>query len=432
MKQGALLEAIIELSHERGLDQDVIIEALEDAIVGAAYKKYKNYRNIEAQLNKQSGALELMHFKTVVAELTDMDNQILLEDVLEFDPDAEVGDEVEYPIDVTEFASVIAQTSRQLVFQKINEAEREMVLEKYKDKIGEILHGQVARFERGRVVVMIGGNVEAMLERNEQIPFEKLQPGDNIRAILVELRPEGRGPQLVLSRANPDFLMKLIEVEVPEVFDGVIDVMGAAREPGRRAKLAVRSNDPDVDPVGACVGVRGSRIQAVVSELCGERIDVVEYSDDLAQFIVNALAPAEIAEMDLDFENRVGHIKVNMDQLSLAIGKQGQNVRLASKLTKVALNIAAFEQEDVVDPFAEAEARHEARLAEEAAQKKLAASPEAEDEPAPASNLENAPVEGEPAPASNLENAPVEDTPAEDTPKAAEGENSDTQSTPAE
>jgi len=427
MKQSALMEAILELSHERGLDQEVIIEALEDALVGAAYKKYKNYRNIEAMLNQQSGEIELMHFKTVVDEVDDSDNQIHLNDVLEFDPNAELGDELEYPIDVNDFIEVIAQTSRQLVFQKINEAEREMVLEKYKDKIGEILHGTVARFERGRVIVMIGGSVEAMIDRREQIPFEKLQPGDNVRAMLHELCPDGRGPQLSLTRSHPDFLMKLIEVEVPEVFDGIIDVVAAAREPGRRAKVAVRSNDPDVDPVGACVGVRGSRIQAVVTELCGERIDVVEHSEELGQFIVNALAPAEIAEMDLDMEERVADIKVNMDQLSLAIGKQGQNVRLASKLSDVSINISAYEAEEMVDPFAEAEARHEAKLAEQAEAEgttpEEAAAPKEADatEEAAAPEVADAPKEAAaPEVADAPEEAAVEETLA---PEVAKEEN---------
>ncbi|OGG95120.1 MAG: transcription termination factor NusA [Candidatus Lambdaproteobacteria bacterium RIFOXYD2_FULL_50_16] len=349
-----LLDAIVELSHERGLDQDTIIEAIEDAIVGAAYKKYKDYRNIEAVLSKKSGEVELMYFKTVVEQVNDPHNEILLDEVRQYDPEAEPGDEVEFEIDVLEFQNVIAQTARQLIFQKINEAERESILEKYKEKIGEIVHGQVARIERGRVVVMIGHTVEASLERREQIPFEKLQPGDNIRALLLEIKGEGRGPALILTRTHPNFLMKLIEVEVPEVFDGVIDVVCAAREPGRRAKVAVKSNDPDVDPVGACVGVRGSRIQAVVAELCGERIDVIEHSEELSQFIANALAPAEIIEMTLDEAEGVADIKVMPDQLSLAIGKQGQNVRLASKLANVSINISPWE---TVDPFQQQEAR---------------------------------------------------------------------------
>ncbi|MDT8447664.1 MAG: transcription termination factor NusA [bacterium] len=349
-----LIEAIVELSHERGLDQDIIIEAIEDAIVGAAYKKYKHYRNIEAVLDKKTGEVELMYFKTVAEKVEDPHNQIALAEVRQLDPEAEAGDEVEFGIDVAEFQNVIAQTARQLIFQKINEAERESILEKYREKVGEIIHGQVARVERNRVIVMIGHTVEAALERREQIPVEKLQPGDNIRALLLEIRTEGRGPQLVLTRTHPNFLMKLMEVEVPEVFDGIIDVMGAAREPGRRAKVAVRSNDVDVDPVGACVGVRGSRIQAVVSELSGERIDVIEYAEELTQYIANALAPAEIIEMTLDEEERVADIKVMPDQLSLAIGKQGQNVRLASKLTNVSINIGAWE---TYDPFEEHEAR---------------------------------------------------------------------------
>jgi len=358
MKSNAgLIEAIAELSQERGLDQDVVIEAIEDAIVGAAYKKYKDHKNIEAVLDKKTGDVELMYFKTVAESVDDPHNQISLEDVRKFDPEAEAGDEVEFEIDATQFQGVIAQTARQLIFQKINEAERESIVDKYREKVGEIVHGQVGRIEKGRTIVMIGHTVEASLDRREQIAFEKLQPGDNVRALLLEIRSEGRGPQLVLTRTHPNFLMKLMEVEVPEVFDGVIDVIGAAREPGRRAKVSVRSNDPDVDPVGACVGVRGSRIQSVVGELCGERIDVIEFVDDKMMFIANALSPAEIVEMSLDEEARIAEIKVMPDQLSLAIGKQGQNVRLASKLSGFSINISPWE---TYDPFEEQEAKVEA------------------------------------------------------------------------
>ncbi|MDH5559621.1 MAG: transcription termination factor NusA, partial [Deltaproteobacteria bacterium] len=343
MKSGGLLEAIVELSHERGLEQESIIEAIEDAIVGAAYRKYKNYRNIEASFNRQSGEIELMHFKVVVDNLDDEDNQILLSEVLKLDPQAECGDEVEYIIDSSEFTNVIAQTARQLIFQKIGEAEKETIIEKYQEKKGEIIHGTISRGERGSLVMLVGQSVEAVIEKREQIPFEKLQPGEHVRALLIDIRTEGKGPMLVASRTHPAFLMKLMEVEVPEVYDEVIEVVSAAREPGKRAKVAVKSNDPDVDPVGSCVGVRGTRIQAVVSELCGERIDVIEWSGMLEQFIANALAPAEIMEMTLDKEHRVADIKVAADQLSLAIGKQGQNVRLASKLTNVTINISPWE-----------------------------------------------------------------------------------------
>ena len=343
MKASGLLEALAELSQERGLEQDAIVEAIEDAIVGAAYRKYKNYKNIEAILNPQTGKFDLMHYKIVVDSIEDPDNEITIDEAHELDPLAECGDEVEYEIDSNEFASVIAQTARQLIFQKINEVERESVIDKYKSKVKEIIHGTVSRFERGKAIVLVNNTVEAVLERKEQIPFEKVQPGDNIRALLLEVKSEGRGPQLFLSRTHPEFLIKLFDVEIPEVYDGIIEVIAAAREPGKRAKIAVHTNDIDVDPVGACVGVRGSRIQTVVSELCGERIDVVEWSSELEQFISNALAPADIIEMALDRDNRVADIKIMPDQLSLAIGKQGQNVRLASKLTGITINIVAWE-----------------------------------------------------------------------------------------
>ncbi|MBU3917476.1 transcription termination factor NusA [bacterium] len=346
MKPGSILEAIVELSHERGLDQESIIEAIEDAIVGAAYRKYKNYRNIEALFNQQTGGIDLMHYKVAVEQVKDPDNEILLDEVLKLDPLAECGDEVEYEIDSKEFSTVIAQTARQLIFQKIREAERESVIDKYSDKKGEIIHGTVSRIERGKVIISIGSSAEAVLEKREQIPFEKLQPGDHVRALLIDLLSDGRGPQLMVSRTHPNFLIKLFETEVPEVYDGIIEVVAAAREPGKRAKVAVFSNDPDVDPVGACVGPKGSRIQAIVSELCDERIDVVDWSNDLEQFINNALSPADIMKIDLDRENRSADIQISQDQLSLAIGKQGQNVRLASKLTGIMINITAWEIPD--------------------------------------------------------------------------------------
>jgi N utilization substance protein A len=376
MKPGSILEAIVELSHERGLEQESIIEAIEDAIVGAAYRKYKNYKTIEASFNRQSGEIDLMHYKVVVERVEDSDNEISLDSVKKLDPLAECGDEVEYEIDAKEFSKVIAQTARQLIFQKIREAERESVLEKYSDKKGEIVHGTVSRIERGKVIILIGNSAEAVLDRYEQIPHEKLQPGDHVRAYLLDLQSEGRGPQLVVSRTHPNFLMKLFEVEVPEVYEGIIDVMAAAREPGKRAKVAVYTNDPDVDPVGACVGPRGSRVQAIVSELCDERIDVVEWSNDLEQFITNALAPADIMKIDLDGEKKIADIQIAQDQLSLAIGKQGQNVRLASKLTGIMINITAWEPgkelAELKATFSEAEAAKAAEIAKAAMASQLA------------------------------------------------------------
>ena len=357
MKPGELLDAINELSQERGLDQESIIEAIEDAIDGAAYRKYKNYRNIEATFNQETGEIDLMHYKVVVEDVEDPDNEILLEEVAKFDPLAECGDEVEYEIDALEFSNVIAQTARQLIFQKIREAERESVAQKYRERRGEIIHGKVSRIERGGRVVISLGNTEAALEPREQISFEKLQPGEHVRALLIDLSSESRGPQLIVSRTHPEFLIKLVEAEVPEVYDGIIEVVAAAREPGRRAKVAVFTNDSEVDPVGACVGMRGSRVQAIVSELCGERIDVIEWSEDLEDFIGNALAPAEIIDIDLNTENASADIKIASDQLSLAIGKQGQNVRLASKLTGMMINVRAWnpaEEQAALDSAVEA------------------------------------------------------------------------------
>lgn len=416
MKAGSILEAIVELAHERGLEQDAIIEAIEDAIVGAAYRKYKNYRTIEASFDKQTGEIDLLHYKVVVERVEDPDNEISLESVRKLDPLAECGDEVEYEIDASEFSKVIAQTARQLIFQKIREAERESVLDKYSDKKGEIVHGTVSRIERGKVILMVGSTAEAMLERHEQIPHEKLQPGDNVRAYLLDLQSEGRGPQLIVSRTHPNFLMKLLEVEVPEVYEGIIDVMAAAREPGKRAKVAVHSNDPDVDPVGACVGPRGSRVQAIVSELCDERIDVVEWSNDMEQFISNALAPADIIRIDLNIEERVADIRIAQDQLSLAIGKQGQNVRLASKLTGIMINITAWEPGNEFKEMEASFGEAEPEQAEADAQKESsAASPEPEGEPAEETETQSESI-------SETGSAPAETEAAEETETVSESE----------
>lgn len=370
MKPAGLLEAISELSHDKGLDQDIVIEALEDAIVAAAYRKYKDYRNIDAIINKKSGTIELMHFKTVVEEVTDPDNQISLKVIQELDPDTEIGDEVEYEIDIEEFRNVIAQTARQLVFQKIREVERESIIEKYSDKKGDIVHGTVARIERGgKVVLVLNNNIEALLEKKEQILFEKLQPGDHVRAMLYAIRSEGRGPSLLVSRTHPDFLIKLFTMEVPEVYEGIVEILGAAREPGKRAKMSVRAKDPDIDPVGSCVGIRGSRVQAVVTELCGERIDIVEWDPNTKIFVQHALSPAEIFSMNIDDENQEIDVTVEQDQLSLAIGKQGQNVRLASRLTGFRINVAARSNnfENITTAFRTENEKEEASANDDAA-----------------------------------------------------------------
>lgn len=350
MKPGSLMDAIVEISHERGLDQDSVISALEEAILTAAKRKYRQYISLEASLNRKNGDIELMYTREVVDEVYDSENEISLEDIQQIDPEAEIGDEVEYIIDSKDFVDVIAQTARQLLFQKIREIERETILKKFSDKKGEIVHGTVARIERGKVILMLNNNAEALLDKREQIVFEKLQPGEHVRALLLDILGDTKGPQLIVSRTHPAFLMKLFEAEIPEVYDGVIDVLAAAREPGKRAKVAVRSNDSDVDPVGSCVGPRGSRVQVIVNELCGERIDIVEWSEDLPTYIARSLSPAEVVSMDIDEEEMSADVEVETSQLSLAIGKQGQNVRLASQLTGYKINVTPWETK-IQDPF---------------------------------------------------------------------------------
>lgn len=345
MKSVGLLEAIIEISHERGLDQDTVVDAVKEAIAAAAERKYKQYNNIEASFNRKTGGIELMHYRVVVDHVTDPDNEIHLDEVRKLDPLAELGDEVEYEIVSSEFTKKIAQTARQLIFQKIREVERDMIVNKFAAKKGEIVHGTVGRIERNRIIVLLQNNVEAILDRREQIPFEKFQSGEHIRVYLLDIFPDAKGPQISVSRTHPGFLIKLFEMEVPEIYDGIIEIIGAAREPGKRAKISVKTNDPDVDPVGACVGVRGARVQAVVNELCGERIDIVEYAEVLENYIANALAPAEISRMKINEQERFVDVEVEQDQLSLAIGKQGQNVRLASQLCGHKINVSALSNE---------------------------------------------------------------------------------------
>ncbi len=347
MNPSELMEAINAISHEKGLDQATVIETIEDALVGAAYKKYKQYKDIEAQINPKQGTLDLVHYKQVVEKVLDSDNEISLHEARTIDNEVEIGDDMEYVIDIAEFTKVIAQTTRQLIFQKINEKEKEVIYKKYINKKSEILYGTVARVERNRTIVMIGSSVEASLPYKEQIQGEHLKAGDHTRAVLLEIDPEARGPQLIISRRHPLFLIKLLESEVPEVYDGIVEIVEVARDPGRRSKVAVTTKDADIDPVGACIGMRGSHIQAVINELNGERIDVIEYSPNLEKFIANTLAPAEVLDITIDKENEQAEVKTLPEQLSLAIGKQGQNVRLASRLTHVNINISAYDSTPV-------------------------------------------------------------------------------------
>lgn len=344
MAKANIMDALGDIAREKGINRDRLAEVIQEAVTAAAKRKYKQFNDVEARINNRTGELEVFQYKTVAAVLTDPNNQIPLAEAKSLDSLAEEGDEVEYEIDNAELSRVIAQTARQLIFQKIREVEREATYENFKDRVGEILHGTVSRTERNRVFITFG-KTEAILYRREQIPSERYSGGENIRCVLLDVLNDPREPsQLVISRADPQLLIKLFEMEVPEIYDGIVEIVAAAREPGRRAKVAVRSNDTDVDPVGACVGMRGSRVQAIISELRGEKIDIINFSEDIPSYTANALAPAELSRIKIDEEENVIDVEVEQDQLSMAIGRQGQNVRLASKLLDFKINVTGSEK----------------------------------------------------------------------------------------
>ena len=327
-----LNQIIEQVGKDKGIDTEVLIAALEEAMVTAARKKLGLKEGVEAKYNQESGEVNVFQFKQVVEVVEDPSTQMTLQEALVEDPDARIGDELGVKVDTSDFGRIAAQTAKQVIIQRFKDAERENIYMDYKDRKSEVVNGIVQRFERGDIIVNLG-RVEALLPREEQVPRESYRPGDRIRAYILDVRRAQRGPQIILSRTHPSFLMRLFELEVPEVSERIVEIRHAAREPGERAKIAVSSNDSDVDPVGACVGMRGSRVQSVVQELRGERIDIIPWSPDPAKFVCNALSPAEISRVLMDEENRIMEVIVPDDKLSLAIGKKGQNVRLASKLT---------------------------------------------------------------------------------------------------
>ncbi|GFE61651.1 transcription termination factor NusA [Geobacter sp. AOG2] len=333
-----LKHAIEQIVKEKGIDRQVVMEAMEQAVLTAANKKYRNTRDLEAHYNPDSGEVELFEFVTVVEEVQDSYKEISLEEAREVDPDVEVGDSLGEKLDATGFTRIAAQTAKQVIIQKVREAERETIFNEYSDRQWEIITGMVRRFEKGELLVDLG-RAEAALPAKEQMPREVYRPGDRIRAIITEIRMTTKGPQIILSRTHPSMLAKLFELEVPEIAEGIVEINAVVRDPGSRAKIAVSSNDSDVDPVGACVGMRGARVQNVVSELRGEKIDIIPWSEDIARFACNALSPAQVSKVFVDEDNRVLEIVVADDQLSLAIGKRGQNVSLAARLTGCRIDI---------------------------------------------------------------------------------------------
>ncbi|MBI5238392.1 MAG: transcription termination/antitermination protein NusA [Deltaproteobacteria bacterium] len=328
----SLAHLIEQVGKDKGIEKGVLIEALEAAMLKAAEKRFGPTKVIEAHYQEESGEIELFLFKTVVETVVDPDVDILLEDARAMDTEAAIGDSLGVKLDSKEFGRIDAQTAKQIIIQKLREAERNVIFNEYSAKKGEIITGIVHRFEKGDIIVDLG-KAEAVLPRKEQVKREIYKQGERIRGMVIEVRSEAKGPQIVLSRTHPGFIMKLFQMEVPEVYEGIVEIKGAAREPGERAKVAVLSHNTDVDPVGACVGVRGSRVQAVVQELRGEKIDIIHWSDEPAIFVKNTLSPAVISRVIVSDAERFMEVIVPDEQLSLAIGKKGQNVRLAAKLT---------------------------------------------------------------------------------------------------
>ncbi|PIE57155.1 MAG: transcription termination/antitermination protein NusA [Desulfobulbus propionicus] len=321
-----------QICRDKGIDRALLIDAIEEAVRSAVRKKYGARRDIEVQFNEELGEIEVFQYRTVVAEVEDEETEIALEEARLLDPDVEIDDDLgEKMNSIADLGRIAAQSAKQVIIHRMRDAERDVVYQMFRDREGAIVNGIVQRFERGTMIVNLG-RTDAVLPRDGQIPKRSFKQGDRIRAYLKEVRQDTRDSQLILSRTCNEFLVKLFEMEVPEIAEGIVKIMGASREPGFRAKIAVSSIESDVDPVGACVGLKGSRVQNVVQELQGERIDIVPWSPDPAKYVYNALAPAEVAMVVVDDENNSLLVVVPDDQLSLAIGRQGQNVRLASKL----------------------------------------------------------------------------------------------------
>ncbi len=339
-----LIQIADAVAREKSIDKALVIDAMEDALARAARSRYGHETLVKAEINPGTGETRLWRLLEVVEAIENDSTQITLKEALQKNPEAEIGAFISEPLPPIEFGRVAAMAAKQVITQKVRDAERDRQYADYKDRVGEIVNGIIKRVEYGHVIVDLG-RAEAVVRRDQQLPRENYRNGDRLRAYIMDVRREARGPQIFLSRSHPQFMAKLFEQEVPEVYDGVIEIKAVARDPGSRAKIGVMSNDSSIDPVGACVGMRGSRVQAVVNELGGEKIDIVPWSPDPATFVVNALAPAEVAKVVLDEELDRIEVVVPDEQLSLAIGRRGQNVRLASQLTGFEIDIMTEEEE---------------------------------------------------------------------------------------
>ena len=338
-----ILMVVDVVSAEKGVEKEIIFQAIEAALASATKKRYGSDIDARVAIDRHTGDYNTFRRWEVVDDedenFESPERQVLYTRAQDLRPGIEVGEYIEEPLESVEFGRIAAQTAKQVIVQKVREAEREMVIEAYRDRAGELVTGTVKRVERGNVYLDLGANAEGFIAREQMVPRESVRPGDRLRGLLQEVRSEPRGPQLFVSRVAPAFLIELFKLEVPEVGQGLIEILGAARDPGLRAKIAVKSNDQRIDPVGACVGMRGSRVQAVSNELAGERIDIILWNDNPAQFVINAMSPAEVVSIVVDEDSRSMDLAIDEEQLSQAIGRGGQNVRLASQLTGWELNV---------------------------------------------------------------------------------------------
>jgi N utilization substance protein A len=342
-----ILLVVEAVSNEKGVSEEIIFEAMELALASATKKKYSEEAEFRVSIDRQTGNYETFRTYLVVESEEEIELQgveILLDQAKTIDSNAAIGGYIEEPVDSVEFGRIAAQAAKQVIVQKVREAERAQVVEEYQDRIGELLNGTVKKVTRDSIIVDLGGNAEGIIARSNMIPREMVRMNDRIRGILIEIEPEARGPQLILSRTCPELLIEVFKIEVPEIGEEVIEIKSAARDPGSRAKIAVKTNDGRIDPVGACVGMRGARVQAVSSELGGERVDIVLWDDNPAQFVINAMAPAEVASIVVDEEKQTMDIAVEEDQLAQAIGRGGQNIRLASELSRWTLNVMTVDE----------------------------------------------------------------------------------------
>ncbi|WP_031481996.1 transcription termination factor NusA [Maridesulfovibrio frigidus] len=326
-----LKKAIDQISKDRGIDRDLLVDTLEEAVRSSVARKYGDAMDIEVNYNEEVGEIEVYQFKVVAAEVTDEISEIVLEEAKEHDPNVQVDDEMGFKLKIEDLGRIAAQSAKQVIIQRMRDAEQEIIYDEYKSRTNEIVSGIIQRRDRSGWIINLG-RTEAVLPKSEQIPRERYKRGDRVQAFLIDVQKEARGPQITVSRSHPDYMTALFKREVPEVDDATVKIMGVARDPGLRAKVAVNSLDRDVDPVGACVGIRGSRIQNIVQELRGERIDIVVWSQDIAVYAQNALSPAVIARIAVDDEEKILEVVVPDDQLTVAIGRKGQNVKLASRL----------------------------------------------------------------------------------------------------